>query len=71
MFRFPARPVVLRVILPIFVLGACLAISFGVLRLRSASPTVDKTSLQFATVEAGPLTCRVDGLGSLVPEDVR
>ena len=48
-----------------------MAISFGVLRLRSASPTVDKTSLQFVTVESGPMICRVDGLGTLVPEDVR
>ncbi|HUN62074.1 MAG TPA: HlyD family efflux transporter periplasmic adaptor subunit [Candidatus Sulfotelmatobacter sp.] len=48
-----------------------MAISFGVLRLRSASPSVDKTSLQFATVESGSMICRVDGLGSLVPEDVR
>lgn len=71
MLRFPARTLVLRIIVPLFVLGACLAISFGVLRLRSASPSVDKASLQFATVQAGPMTCRVDGLGSLVPEDVR
>ena len=48
-----------------------MAISFGVLRLRSASPTVDKNSLQFVTVESGPMICRVEGLGTLVPEDVR
>ena len=51
--------------------GACMAISFGVLRLRSASPSVDKASLQFVTVESGPMICRVEGLGTLVPEDVR
>lgn len=71
MTRFLSRPVLVRFVLPVFALGACMAISFGVLRLRSASPTVDKTSLQFATVESGPMVCRVDGLGSLVPEDVR
>ena len=71
MSRFLSRPIFLRVILPISVLGICMAISFGVLRLRSASPTVDKTSLQFVTVESGPMICRVDGLGTLVPEDVR
>lgn len=71
MTRFLSRPVLVRFVLPVFVLGACMAISFGVLRLRSASPTVDKTSLQFATVQSGPMVCRVDGLGSLVPEDVR
>jgi HlyD family secretion protein len=48
-----------------------MAVSLGVLRLRSASPTIDKASLQFATVESGSMTCRVDGLGTLVPEDVR
>jgi len=66
-----SRPLFLRVVLPITVLGVCLAVSFGVLRLRSASPTVDKTSLQLVTVESGPMVCRVDGLGTLVPEDVR
>ena len=71
MTRFLSRPVLVRFVLPVFVLGACMAISFGVLRLRSASPSVDKTSLQFATVESGSMICRVDGLGSLVPEDVR
>jgi HlyD family secretion protein len=69
--RFLSRTMFLRLLLPVFVLGACMAISFGVLHLRSASPTVDKTSLQFATVESGPMICRVDGLGTLVPEDVR
>jgi len=69
--RIWCRPFLLRWTLPVLVLGACMAISFGVLRLRSASPTVDKTSLQFATVESGPMVCRVDGLGTLVPEDVR
>jgi len=69
--RFWARPLFLRWILPVGVLAACLAISFGVLRLRSASPTVDKNSLQVVTVESGPMICRVDGLGSLVPEDER
>ncbi|HTZ48850.1 MAG TPA: HlyD family efflux transporter periplasmic adaptor subunit [Verrucomicrobiae bacterium] len=66
-----SRPVLVRFVLPVFVLSACLVISLGVLRLRSASPTVDKASLQFATVESGSMICRVDGLGSLVPEDVR
>ena len=66
-----ARPFFLRWTLPVLVLGVCLAISFGVLRLRSASPTVEKSSLQMVTVESGPMVCHVDGLGSLVPEDER
>jgi HlyD family secretion protein len=69
--RLWARPFLLRWLLPVLVLGACMAISFGVLHLRSASPSVDKSSLQFVTVEAGPMICRVEGLGTLVPEDVR
>jgi HlyD family secretion protein len=69
--RFWARPVFLRWFVPVFVLVACLVISFGVLRLRSASPTVDKSSLQVVAVESGPMICRVEGLGTLVPEDVR
>jgi HlyD family secretion protein len=69
--RILSRPFLLRWMLPALVVGATLAISFGVLRLRSASPTVDRTSLQLATVQSGPMICRVDGLGTLVPEDVR
>jgi HlyD family secretion protein len=69
--RFWARPFFLRWMLPVLALGMCLAISFGVLRLRSASPAVDKSSLQLVTVESGPMICRVEGLGTLVPEDVR
>jgi HlyD family secretion protein len=68
---FWARPLFLRWTLPVLLLGVCLAISFGVLRLRSASPTVDKASLQVVTVESGPMICRVVGLGSLVPQDER
>lgn len=65
------RKYFLRWILPILVLCACLVVSFGVARLRSASPTVERNSLQVATVESGPMICRVEGLGTLVPEDVR
>ena len=71
MRSFWDRPVFLRWTLPVLLLGACLAISFGVLRLRSASPTVDKNSLQMVAAESGPMICRVEGLGNLVPEDER
>jgi len=69
--RFWARPLSLRWLLPVLVLAACLIISFGVLRLRSASPIVDQSALQVVTVESGPMICRVEGLGTLVAEDVR
>jgi HlyD family secretion protein len=68
--RILSRHVVLRWVLPVLVLVAILGI-FGARRLRSATPTVDKTSLQLVTVESGSMICRVDGLGTLVPEDVR
>ncbi|HXP22974.1 MAG TPA: hypothetical protein VN807_02495, partial [Candidatus Sulfotelmatobacter sp.] len=48
-----------------------IAVSLGVLRVRSASPSLDRSSLQYVTVQSGPLICRVEGLGTLVPEDVR
>jgi len=69
--RFWARPLFLRWTVAALTLAGCLGVSFGVLRLRSASPTVDKNSLQVVTVESGPMICHVDGLGSLVPDDER
>lgn len=71
MLRFWARPLFLRWTVAALTLAGCLGVSFGVLRLRSASPTVDKNSLQVVTVESGPMICHVDGLGSLVPDDER
>jgi HlyD family secretion protein len=66
-----SRPLVFRWTLPVLLLALSMAVSFGVLRVRSASPAVDKSSLQVASVESGPMDCRVAGLGTLVPEDVR
>ena len=71
MIRLPALSLRLRVALPLAVVFICLVVAFGVLRLRSASPTVDKNSLQIVAVESGPMICRVEGLGTLVPEEVR
>jgi hypothetical protein len=70
-FRFWARSRFLRWTLPFLVLANCPAFSFGVLHLRSASPSVEKNSLQVVTVESGPLICRVEGLDTLLPEDER
>ena len=71
MSQFWARPLVLRWTAAVLVLSACLVASLGVLHLRSASPAVDKNSLQLVTVLSGPMICHVDGLGSLVPDDER
>jgi HlyD family secretion protein len=61
----------LRVGLPLAAILIALGAGFGVLHMRSASPVVDRSALQMATVESGPMICRVEGLGTLVPEDVR
>lgn len=69
--RFPARALFLRLTLPVLAVVAIVAITFGVLHLRSASPSVDRSAVQLVTAQSGLMVCRVDGLGSLVPEDVR
>ena len=71
MRRFLSHPWLFRWTVPIVVLALSMAVSFGVLRLRSASPTVDESALEVVAVESGPMICRVHGLGTLVPEDVR
>jgi len=65
------RSVFLHVSLPVLALGLGVAATFGVLRLRSAAPVVDRSDLQLVKVQSGPMVCRVGGLGTLVPEDVR
>ena len=60
-----------RLTIPVLALVAIAGISFGVMRMRSASPSVDRSALQFVTVESGPMICRAEGLGTLVPEEVR
>lgn len=65
------RSLFLRLSLPILALVAVLAITLGVARLRSATPVVERSALQVVTVHSGPMICRVEGLGSMVPEDVR
>jgi HlyD family secretion protein len=65
------RSLFVRLTLPVLELVAVLAITLAVARLRSAIPVVERSALQVITVESGPMVCRVEGLGSLVPEDVR
>lgn len=60
-----------RLTLPVLALVAVLAITLGVARLRSATPVVDRSTLQVVAVQSGPMVCRVEGLGSMVAEDVR
>ena len=65
------RTLFLSITLPVVALVAGSGITLGVLRMRSAAPVVDRASLQVVKVESGPMICRVQGLGTLVPEDVR
>lgn len=65
------RSILWRLSVPVLVLVTVAGVSFGVLRLRSASPSIDRNALQVVTVESGSLVCRAEGLGALVPEEVR
>jgi HlyD family secretion protein len=61
----------LKFTLPVLVLVSSVAATFGVLRMRSDPPSVERSALQLVKVQSGPLVCRVQGLGTLVPEEVR
>ncbi len=60
-----------RAFYAVVVLVAAVAATMGVSRLKSASPMVDRAAIQIATVRRGPMTRKVQGLGVLVPEEVR
>ena len=61
----------LAITLPVLTLVIGVIVTVGVLRGSSAAPVVDRASLQVVKVESGTMICRVQGLGTLVPEDVR
>ena len=52
-------------------LGALLAITVGLSRLRAAAPTIDRSGLWTDTVKRGPMLREVKGPGTLVPEQIR
>src|SRR3989442_11008858 len=52
-------------------LGAVLAITLGLARLKPAAPTVERGSIWVDTVLRGPMVRQVRGLGTLLPEEVR
>jgi HlyD family secretion protein len=60
-----------RAIYAVVVLVAAVGVTMGVSRLKSASPMVDRSAIQIATVRRGLMTRKVQGLGVLVPEEVR
>jgi HlyD family secretion protein len=66
------RGVVLRRIsFPIAALAVAAGGMIWVSRLKSAVPVVDRTAIQVTTVQRGPLVRKVEGMGVLVPEQVR
>jgi HlyD family secretion protein len=65
------RLLFLSLTLPVLALVAGVGVTFGVLRMRSDSPSVERSALQLVKVQSGPIVCRVQGLGNLVPEGVR
>ncbi|MFN2547830.1 MAG: efflux RND transporter periplasmic adaptor subunit [Myxococcales bacterium] len=52
-------------------IGAVVAITFMLSRLRSAAPVVERSSLWTDTVKRGPMLREVKGPGTLVPEQIR
>jgi HlyD family secretion protein len=67
-----ARTLFIRITFPVLGLALLVIATLGVLRVRSASPAVvNRTDLNVITVQTGPMTVKVDGLGTLVPENVR
>ena len=55
----------------VVLLAAVAAVTIGVSRMKSAPPIVGLSEIQLATVQRGPLVRKVQGLGVLVPEEVR
>ena len=65
------RKMIRRACYAVVVPVAAVGVMMGVSRLKSASPIVDRSAIQIATVRRGLMTRKVQGLGVLVPEEVR
>jgi HlyD family secretion protein len=62
----------IRITFPVLGLALVVIATLGVMRVRSASPAVvNRADLNVVTVQTGAMTVTVDGLGTLVPENVR
>ena len=71
MFEVSRPRVVKRLLISVVFVAIVPVISFCVMKLRLASPAIDRATLQLVTVKSGPLICSVEGLGTLVPEEMR
>ncbi len=58
-----------RLIVGVILIGALVAAGLGVSRLKPAPPSVDLSAQWPGTVQRGPMTRDVHGLGTLVPEE--
>src|SRR5512144_2391706 len=65
------RRLIRRIVYGIIVLGAVGGISWYVMRLKPADPSVDRATVWIDTVKRGPMLRQVRGTGTLVPEDIR
>lgn len=54
----------------VMIIAGVISVSFGLSRLKPASPTVDRASIWVDKVKQGSMLRQVRGLGTLVPEDI-
>ncbi len=64
------KRVIRRVIYITVFLLACAGITFGLMRLKPAAPTVERATVWIDSVKRGPMLRQVRGLGSLTPEEI-
>ncbi len=59
-----------RITIGVIVAIAIPAITWGVMRLKPAAPTVERATVWVDSVKRGPMVRQVRGLGTLIPEDI-
>jgi HlyD family secretion protein len=59
-----------RITIGAIVAVAIPAITWGVMRLKPAAPTVERATVWVDSVKRGPMVRQVRGLGTLIPEDI-
>ena len=59
-----------RITIGVIVAIAIPAITWGVMRLKPAAPTVERATVWVDSVKRGPMVRQVRGLGTLVPEEI-
>ncbi len=59
-----------RITIGVIVAIAIPAITWGVMRLKPAAPTVERATVWVDSVKRGPMVRQVRGLGTLIPEEI-